>query len=317
LELVPIRYAPEVRNALQFAMKRIDPRDDWPDSWKQSHFYDRQEIWGEHVVRGYSYAYEKRRRETLRLLTAVLGPGAHVLDLAAAQGNFSLALAEAGYDVTWNDLRAELADYVRLKHEQGTLHYAAGDAFQLQFPHLFDAVLITEIIEHVAHPDEFLKRVAALVRPGGYIVMTTPNGAYFKNNLPKFSECAEPSLFETSQFKPNADGHIFLLHPEEVRDLGERVGLAIDALTLFTNPLTSGHLKTERLLRVLPKGAVDAAEVVTQRLPFAAKRKLLVHLAARFRKPGRGDGPNRRPTGNRVIDPTAPASPSPRRSGAE
>jgi 2-polyprenyl-6-hydroxyphenyl methylase/3-demethylubiquinone-9 3-methyltransferase len=284
-------------------MKRIEPQEDWPESWKQSHFYDRQEIWGEHVVRGYSYAYENRRRETLRLLAEVLAPGARVLDLAAAQGNFSLALAEAGYDVTWNDLRAELADYVRLKDERGTLRYAPGDAFQLQFPQPFDAVLITEIIEHVAHPDEFLARVAALVRPGGYIVMTTPNGAYFRNDLPKFSECADPAVFEASQFKPNADGHIFLLHPEEVRELAQRAGLALDALTLFTNPLTSGHIKTEALLRVLPKGVVNAAEFATQRLPLPAKRKLLVHLAARFRKP---------PT-----DRTTPASTFPHRSAAE
>jgi 2-polyprenyl-3-methyl-5-hydroxy-6-metoxy-1,4-benzoquinol methylase len=41
---------------------------------------------------------------------------------------------------------------------------------------LFDAVLITEVIEHVAHPDEFLAKTAALVKPHGSIVLTTPNG---------------------------------------------------------------------------------------------------------------------------------------------
>ena len=38
-----------------------------------------------------------------------------MLDLAAGQGNFSLALAERGYRVTWNDLRGDLEGYVRLK----------------------------------------------------------------------------------------------------------------------------------------------------------------------------------------------------------
>ena len=266
-------------------MKRVEPNPSWPQSWKESYFYDQSEIYGEVSHHGYSYAYENRRRETLRLLTEVLAPGARILDVAAAQGNFSLALAELGFDVTWNDLRAELADYVRLKHERGQIQFAAGNAFELQFPSLFDAVLITEIIEHVAHPDDFLAKAAALVRPGGYIVMTTPNGGYFRNPLPKFSECADPTIFESVQFKPNADGHIFLLHVDEIAPLAQRAGLEVEKIALFTNPLTAGHVKTEPLLKILPRGIVQIAESASRRLPPALTRKALVQMGVRFRKP--------------------------------
>ncbi len=265
-------------------MKRINPKSDWPQSWQESYFYDQSEIYGQISHHGYAYAYENRRRETLRLLTEVLSPGACVLDVAAAQGNFSLALAELGFDVTWNDLRAELADYVRLKQERGKIVYIAGNAFELAFPSLFDAVLITEIIEHVAHPDDFLAKAAALVRPGGYIVMTTPNGGYFKNRLPKFSECDDPSIFESAQFKPNADGHIFLLHVDEIEPLARRAGLSVEKIALFTNPLTAGHVKTEPLLKILPRGIVQIAESVSRSLPSALKKKALVQMGVRFRK---------------------------------
>ena len=265
-------------------MKQIRPHSDWPQSWKESAFYDQSEIYGEISHHGYAYAYENRRRETLRLLTEVLSPGARILDVAAAQGNFSLALAELGFDVTWNDLRAELADYVRLKYERGKIEYAPGNAFELNFPSLFDAVLITEIIEHVAHPDDFLAKAAALVRPGGYIVMTTPNGGYFRNPLPKFSECADPTVFESVQFKPNADGHIFLLHVDEIEPLAKRAGLTVDKIRLFTNPLTAGHVKTEPLLKILPRGIVRAGETFSQSLPAALQRKALVQMGVRFRK---------------------------------
>jgi 2-polyprenyl-3-methyl-5-hydroxy-6-metoxy-1,4-benzoquinol methylase len=265
-------------------MKRIALDPTWPQSWKESHFYDQSEIYGEISHYGYAYAYENRRRETLQLLTEVLSPGARVLDVAAAQGNFSLALAELGFDVTWNDLRPELADYVRLKHERGQIEFAAGNAFELTFPALFDAVLITEVIEHVAHPDDFLAKAAALVKPGGYIVMTTPNGGYFKNPLPKFSECADPAVFESMQFKPNADGHIFLLHTDEIEPLAKRAGLTVDRIALFTNPLTAGHVKTETLLKVLPRRIVEIAERVSRSLPSALKKKALVQMAVRFRK---------------------------------
>lgn len=265
-------------------MKRVEPHPSWPQSWKDSYFYDQSEIYGQISHYGYAYAYENRRRETLRLLTETLAPGARILDIAAAQGNFSLALAELGYDVTWNDLRAELAGYVRLKHERGQIQFAAGNAFELQFPSLFDAVLITEIIEHVAHPDDFLAKAAALVRPGGYIVMTTPNGGYFKNRLPKFSDCADPAVFESVQFKPNADGHIFLLHLDEIEPLAHRAGLEVEKIALFTNPLTAGHVKTEQLLKLLPRGIVEMAESASRHLPPRLKAKALVQMAVRFRK---------------------------------
>jgi 2-polyprenyl-3-methyl-5-hydroxy-6-metoxy-1,4-benzoquinol methylase len=265
-------------------VKRIQPEASWPQSWRESHFYDQSEIYGEISHYGYAYAYENRRRETLRLLTEVLSPGARILDVAAAQGNFSLALAELGFDVTWNDLRAELADYVRLKHERGKIEFAAGNAFELAFPSLFDAVLITEIIEHVAHPDDFLAKAAALVKPGGYIVMTTPNGGYFKNRLPKFSDCADPAVFESIQFKPNADGHIFLLHANEIEPLARRAGLVVEKIALLTSPLTAGHVRTEPLLKILPRGIVQIAERVSRSLPWVLKKKALVQMGVRFRK---------------------------------
>jgi 2-polyprenyl-6-hydroxyphenyl methylase/3-demethylubiquinone-9 3-methyltransferase len=265
-------------------MQPVQPGESWPKSWKESYPYDLDEVYGKISNYGYAYAYQNRRRRTLRLLTDVLEPGARILDIAAGQGNFSLALAELGFDVTWNDLRADLADYVRLKYERGQLRFAPGNAFELQFPSLFDAVLITEIIEHVAHPDDFLAKAAALVRPGGYIVMTTSNGGYFKNSLPRFSDCADPAVYESRQFQPNAGGHIFLLHAGEIEPLARRAGVSVDRISLFTNPLTAGHVKTEALLRVTPRALVNAFETVTQTLPAFLKRKALVQLAVRFRK---------------------------------
>ena len=268
-------------------MRRVFPEENWPESWKYSYPYDLEEVYGEITNHGYAYAYDNRRRQALSLLTEALPPGALVLDIAAAQGNFSLALAEMGYDVTWNDLREDLAGYARLKYERGKISYAPGNAFSLQFPSLFDAVLITEIIEHVAHPDEFLANTAQFVRPGGYVIMTTPNGAHFRNTLPRFSDCPDPSAYEAVQFKPNADGHIFLLHPDEISPLASRAGLEVDKIALFTNPLTNGHMKTAALLRALPRSVVNRVEMLTQRLPAPIGRKLLIQMAVRFRKPSR------------------------------
>ena len=265
-------------------MRRVQLDASWPESWKVSYRYDLLEVYGEGMKFGFTRAYLNRQKHTLEALHRFVPRGGRILDIAAAQGNFSLLLAEDGYLITWNDLRADLAEYVEMKREFGSIVYAPGDVFDLQFAQPFDAVLITEIIEHVAHPDRFLAQVAQLVKPGGHIVMTTPNGAYFRNTLPKFSDCPNPEQFEAVQFKPNSDGHIFLLHPEEIKTLISNLDVVLRELELFTNPLSNGHVKTEVLLHLLPKVVVDKIESVTTLLPYWIRRRLSVQMIAVFER---------------------------------
>ena len=220
----------------------------------------------------------------MELIAKAVAPPATVLDLAAAQGNFSLILSELGYAVTWNDLRADLVDYVKLKYECGDLRFVPGNAFELRFNQQFDLVLVMEVIEHVAHPDEFLVRVASLVKPGGYVVMTTPNGDYFRNKLPSFSEHPDPAKFESDQFKPNSDGHIFLLHVDELEALARNANLDVLDVGLFTNPLTNGHVGFYRLLPFVPRSVVAFIERWTERLPMFMRRKLHTGMAVLLKR---------------------------------
>jgi len=265
-------------------MKRVAEEAGWPASWKLSAHYDRLEVYGGPPRTGYEYSYRARRKHTLECLRRVVPPGSRVLDVAAAQGNFSLALAELGYEVTWNDFRSELADYVRAKHEHGVVHYVPGNALDLTFPEPFDAVLLGEVIEHVAHPDQFLAKISEFVRPSGWIVLTTPNGEYMRNPLPRFSDCKNPEQYEALQFKPDADGHIFLLHDDEIERLSRAAGLALRELRHFGNVLTSGHMKLNFLLRLIPEAAVDGLERLTTRLPDSAVRKLHAGTVAALQK---------------------------------
>lgn len=250
-----------------------------PESWKEVYYYDNLEIYGNRSVLGHTYAYNNRRQVVIDFIKRFQKTPAKILDIAAAQGNYTLWLAELGYDVTWNDLRSDLVPYVKEKYEVGNVTYAPGNVFELGFEEDFDIVLIAEIIEHVAHPDDFLRKVSKFVKPGGYIVMTTPNGGYFRNHLPRFSDCHDPSQFEAIQFSPNSDGHIFLLHTDEVEVLSKQAGLNLLALRLYTNSLTNGHVKLGLLLKYIPLSIVRGIESLTQKLPLFLQRKLNTGMA--------------------------------------
>jgi 2-polyprenyl-6-hydroxyphenyl methylase/3-demethylubiquinone-9 3-methyltransferase len=254
-------------------MKKIKYSEDWPENWKISFFYDDQEIYGNIKNLGYCYGYWNRQKYIIEAVQSVLPEKSSIIDIGAAQGNFSLLLAEKGYNVTWNDYREDLVDYVKMKYEKGIIDYIPGNVFEFKDKKKFDAVLLTEVIEHVAHPDKLLLKITNLLKDGGYLILTTPNGEFFSNRLPKFSECKDPSVFESEQFKPNSDGHIFLLHLDELQKLAEQAGFEVIDYQYFNNSLTIGQCRTWHLLPFIPRFLVDYVEKFTSKIKILKFKK--------------------------------------------
>ncbi len=265
-------------------MKNLEYNSDWSDTWKRVYKYDLEEIYNSGTNYGYKYAYKNRFNTVIDLIQLNLPKGSEILDVAAAQGNFSLTLAELGYKVYWNDLREELIEYVKLKYEKGDISFLPNNIFELNPDKQFDAIVITEVIEHVAHPDEFLKKISNLVKVNGFVIMTTPNGHYFKNSLPKFSDCKDPSVYESIQFKPNSDGHIFALYLEEIQDIAQKSNLKIIKLDTITNPLTNGHIKLNHLLKLLPEGFVFSIENLFNKTPLNYKKRFTTTTCVLLKK---------------------------------
>lgn len=48
----------------------------------------------------------------------------------------------------------------------------------------FDAAVSVEVIEHVVDDERFVAQIARVLRPGGWVLITTPNGDYIKNEPP-------------------------------------------------------------------------------------------------------------------------------------
>src|SRR5213592_4386753 len=109
-------------------------------------------------------------------LLALTGSPERVLDVGCSSGYLARRLVERGATVVGIDTDEQAAAEARAVCEQ----VLVGDVetMELPFPdESFDVVLCGDLIEHLRNPERFLSRVRPLLRPGGRLVLTTPNVA--------------------------------------------------------------------------------------------------------------------------------------------
>jgi 2-polyprenyl-6-hydroxyphenyl methylase/3-demethylubiquinone-9 3-methyltransferase len=111
--------------------------------------------------------------------------GARVADVGCGGGLLSEALAKAGANVTAIDLAPEVIEVARLHlHETNAslstpliIDYRLCGSHELASaePAAFDAVCCMELIEHVPDPAALVADLAAMLKPGGKLFMSTLN----------------------------------------------------------------------------------------------------------------------------------------------
>jgi 2-polyprenyl-3-methyl-5-hydroxy-6-metoxy-1,4-benzoquinol methylase len=121
-------------------------------------------------------AYEVGKRLRLVYDVALAGApleGARLLDAGCGTGLFSQLADERGADVVSLDLGPNLLAEVAKKCDSERV---VGSVSDLPFEdESFDFVVCTEVIEHTPEPRRSVAELARVVRPGGTLVVTTPN----------------------------------------------------------------------------------------------------------------------------------------------
>ena len=51
----------------------------------------------------------------------------------------------------------------------------------------FDGVVCIEVLEHITTPNIFLEEIFRVLKPGGWLYLTTPNGDYIRNEPPNYN----------------------------------------------------------------------------------------------------------------------------------
>lgn len=106
----------------------------------------------------------------------------NILEIGSGLGYLTYSLIKANYDVTGLDI-SDTA--VKLANENFGNFYICADLFKYAElnPESFDIVILTEVIEHIDNPLDFITSIIKILRPDGKVIITTPNKSLFPPDI--------------------------------------------------------------------------------------------------------------------------------------
>lgn|SRR5208337_116093 len=175
-----------------------------------------------------AFTDERSPNERVRaLLREVRGPdvlhvgcvGHKVAESAAEQAHslhYQLCRSFADANVLGLDIDAAGIERMR----RVGFRVEVGDAQNLKFDPSFDTILAGELMEHLQNPGQFLEGAARALKPGGRLVLSTPNVFCVMLNL----------MYLKSYDRAFNPEHVVWFCPQTLRELLRRSGFCITKL---------------------------------------------------------------------------------------
>ncbi len=162
--------------------------------------------------------------------------GARVADIGCGGGLLSESLARSGAHVTGIDLSEQVIQIARLHLHESKLavDYRVQSSADLAAaePERFDAVCCMELIEHVPDPAALVTDLAAMLKPGGMLFMSTLN-----RTAAAFGAAIIGAEYVMGMLPRGTHHYARFLKPSELDRLLRRSGVALEDVSgLAYNP---------------------------------------------------------------------------------
>jgi 2-polyprenyl-3-methyl-5-hydroxy-6-metoxy-1,4-benzoquinol methylase len=205
------------------------------------------------------YFETSRPRYEYTLSLALEQNGGRVLDVGCSPGHLAMALVTGGFEVQGIDLNAVwLAKYAPGWPERLRVTHTNIEQEPLPFrDEAFDLVIFTEVLEHIAitDPCAVLQEIRRVLRPGGRMLLSTPNVANLSNVAALIQ--GENVFWPPELFYGSVDRHNREYAPRELLQLVERAGFAHHALD-YMNTWSNWNHTTAPLFHRLLDGSERA-----------------------------------------------------------
>jgi SAM-dependent methyltransferase len=127
------------------------------------------------------YEFRESRLKKAARMIAALAPG-KLLDIGCSRGDWGLYWKERGWTSYGLDIDAEHAGIATRRGVPAKV--CDLNAEPIPYPDgSFDLIFAGEVIEHLVDTDGFLQELHRCLRPGGHLILTTPNLASFENRI--------------------------------------------------------------------------------------------------------------------------------------
>lgn len=216
---------------------------------------------------------------------------ASVLDVGAGGGLFLHLAEKSGFRVFGSEPNGIRRQFARNEYGLVLNQELVESSFWDRYAGSFDAITIWDVIEHVNDPRSLLARCRDLLRPGGIILIDTPQrGSIFYRSselIYKLSSGKHPFLLKT-MYSPDTFGHKQIFRTSEMKELLNSLQLDTVILRKFHELSFPHDFYLKRLLRndIAVKIALPFARALIAVLPV--KNKMMVVARART-KEGRSD----------------------------
>jgi SAM-dependent methyltransferase len=89
-------------------------------------------------------------------------PSDRVLDVGSGHGDVSFDVAKKAKNVVGIDISAKNIALAQNKYARPNLSFIVGDALTHVFPQPFDVIILSNVLEHIEHRVDFLKKLSAI-----------------------------------------------------------------------------------------------------------------------------------------------------------